>query len=218
MGEARSTLGKNNTILILAETYFTTEIAPIEPERRHRLVPEMHPAHARTATRDFHGREMTGQQYLFHRLALVGHSVEQDVVTGEQGLLATGALQPNARRQTVCISMFTDVTQRIAEGLRVFHDQSQRSKHPAALTLRQAHAEIGASQFCRSKLDKMDHLPIGGVRMPSEKFSASRPTRIIKSFGLPPSSSTRSGKKRRNRACTRSKTSAVANSCCANKG
>ena len=76
-------LGENNTVLVLAETYLTTEIAPIEPERRDRLVPEMHPAHARTATGDFHRCQVTGQQDLFDRLALVGQPVEQDVVTGK---------------------------------------------------------------------------------------------------------------------------------------
>src|SRR5882724_4955341 len=61
--------------------------------------------------------------------------------------------------------MLADVVERVAEGPRVLHDQSQRTKHPAAiLKCRQAHAEVGATQLSRSQFDEMDQLPVGGAR------------------------------------------------------
>ena len=73
----------------------------------------------------------------------------------------------------------------------------KRSEHPPPpCTLREAHAEIGAAQLCRGKLENWIICAIGR-RSASEKFSTSGRPACIRAPGYRPSSSTRSGKKRR---------------------
>jgi hypothetical protein len=112
--QARS-LEKYHAIFVLIKTDLTPKIAAIGLEWRHWLVSKVDFSDARMATGHSLRGQMSRQQNLLQRLALVRHSVQQNIVTDEQGFLGRGPDQPDADRQTVCVGVLADVIERVAE-------------------------------------------------------------------------------------------------------
>ena len=104
---------------------------------------------------------MPEQQDLFDGLTPVRQPIDQDLVTNEEPVLSAIAHQMYARCEAVRMEMVGDVTDRLAEGIGVFHHHADRTEHsPAALQAREAHTEIRTVQFRRGMLKQGDPGPI----------------------------------------------------------